>query len=131
MWLLGKKDGCAHDSEDDSTDESDLEEGEVEDNSDEEEGVDKGEGQAEKQKPLVSQEVLAKLNHPERLHKFMCYNDKGEVLCYYSTVQYCVTTVLYGVVLLQYCTVLCYYSTVQYCITTVLYGVVLLQYCTV
>ncbi|KAF6037207.1 drosha [Bugula neritina] len=78
MWLLGKKDGCAHDSEDDSTDESDLEEGEVEDNSDEEEGVDKGEGQAEKQKPLVSQEVLAKLNHPERLHKFMCYNDKGE-----------------------------------------------------
>ncbi|XP_067943172.1 ribonuclease 3-like [Watersipora subatra] len=67
-----KKEGCSHNSEDDATDESDQEEGEIVE-SDEE-----GQVEAKDTGPTVSAEVQAKLEHPERLHKMICFNDKGE-----------------------------------------------------
>ena len=67
--LLGSKKGCAHDSEDDDTDDSDLEEGEIRSDSDSDDD----------DTLKVPPEVQAKLDHPERLHRDICFNDKGEV----------------------------------------------------
>ena len=67
--LLGSKKGCAHDSEDDDTDDSDLEEGEIRSDSD----------SVDDDTLKVPPEVQAKLDHPERLHRDICFNDKGEV----------------------------------------------------
>lgn len=71
VYIPGNKGGCNHESEDDTADESDMEEGEIA-GSDEEEA-------AGPQLPAITSEVQAKLDHPERQHKMLCFNDRGEV----------------------------------------------------
>ena len=71
--ITGKRGGCSHGSDDDATDESDLEEGEIVD-SDEESHANDTEAD-----PKLTLEVQAKVDHPERVHELLCFNDKGEV----------------------------------------------------
>lgn len=77
--FTGNKDGCSHESEEDDTDVSDLEDGEIRDSDDEDGGRVSPSDSKHSKEPKHSTEVQARLNHPERLDKNLCYNDRGEV----------------------------------------------------
>ena len=58
---------------------SDMEDGEVQDSDDEGEVSDSAAAAAKPPEEKFSVEVQARLDHPERLDKNLCYNDRGEV----------------------------------------------------